>query len=244
LVNNLNIGIVTPMANEIDNAENFVRKVLSECEKFDFNRIEMYTILDRSCSDGTLDVLNKMSLHESRLKVIWDPDNKYIAGAYLKGYKTALECGNDWILEIDAGFSHDPEQIYLFFIEMLKGFDCVFGVRFGMDGASFSGSSKRKLISKLGTLATNALLGTRLPDMTSGFELFSSSSLEYILDQGVLSKGPFFQTEIKVHAHNLNFGKVAINYQSPSHKIKAMALRDAAKGLKRLFLNSGKKNNE
>ena len=46
--------------------------------------------------------------------------------AYVRGYKQALGRGNDWILEIDAGFSHDPRQIPLFFSEMTKAQDCVF----------------------------------------------------------------------------------------------------------------------
>jgi dolichol-phosphate mannosyltransferase len=234
----LNLGIVTPMANEIDNAENFVKDVLFVCGEFDFNRIEMYVIFDHSCTDGTMDVLQKMSLYEPRLKVIFVPENKCIADAYVSAYKEALHQKNNWILEIDAGYSHKPYQIRSFFFEMQKGFDCVFGVRFGDLNANFCGGIKRRLISQGGTFLTNILLRTRLPDMTSGFEIFSDTSLKYILDKGILSSGPFFQTEIKVHAHHLNFSQVPIDYSSPSHVVNRSVIIDSLKGLWRLYSKS------
>ena len=235
---NINLGIVTPMANEADNAERFVEVVLQTCEEFNFNRIEMYLVFDYSCTDGTMNTLKRKALHDSRIKIIWAQENKCVAGAYMEGYKSALSCKNDWILEIDAGFSHDPKQIPLFFLEMIKGYDCVFGVRFGLFGSKFSGSMKRKFISRIGSFATNTLLKTRLSDMTSGFELFSKNSLEYILNKGILSNGPFFQTEIKVHAHNLNFSQVPICYCSPSHTIKSKILSESISNLWKLYLKN------
>lgn len=231
----ISLGIVTPMANERDNAEDFVAAVLSICERFPFDRIEIYTVFDKVCTDGTFDILQAMVKREPRLQVIWAPDNRCVVDAYMAGYKEALRRKNNWILEIDAGFSHKPEQIPLLFAEMAKGRDCVFGVRFGLPGARFDGHIKRRMISQGGTVMTNALLGTRLPDMTSGFELFSSDALEYLLAKGVRSKGPFFQTELRTYAHALNFGQVAIQYCSPSHNVGGNALREALAGLWRLY---------
>lgn len=223
------------MANERQSAEDFVTAVLSECGRYPFARIEMYVVFDHACTDGTFAALQAMAEKEPRLRIIWAPDNRCVVDAYLRGYKEALARGNDWILEIDAGFSHEPAQIPLFFAEMAKPRDCVFGVRFGRKGAKFSGNLKRRLISWGGSRLTNLLLGTRLSDMTSGFELFSRTSLQFILEQGIHSRGPFFQTEIRTHAHALNIAAAPIYYRSPSHAIGKHALLDALKVLRLMY---------
>jgi dolichol-phosphate mannosyltransferase len=234
-VQGIKLGIVTPMANEIGNAEDFVSAVLAVCGRYPFERVEMYVVLDKVCTDGTLAVLQAMATREQRLKVVWAPDNRCVVDAYMRGYREAIARENDWILEIDAGFSHDPGQIPRLFSEMTKGRDCVFGVRFGLPGARFSGNLKRRLISWGGTRITNALLGTRLSDMTSGFELFSRKALEYILARGIQSRGPFFQTEIRVHAHGLDIAQAPIHYHSPSHQIGSHSLKEALRGVWRLY---------
>ena len=82
------------------------------------------------------------------------------------------------------------------------GNDCVFGSRF-TQGAANLGTPWRRTVSRGGTLLTNLLLGTRLTDMTSGFELFTRDALEHVLARGIRSRGPFFQTEIKAHCRDL-----------------------------------------
>src|SRR5229473_5638342 len=160
----IKLGIVTPFANERGNAEDFVAAVLSVCARYSFSRVEMYAVLDNVCTDGTHDILREMAMREPRLQVIWAPENRCVVDAYMRGYRQALQRGNDWILEIDAGFSHDPEQIPLLFSEMANARDCVFGVRFGLPGARFEGGLKRRLISQGGSALSNMLLGTKLGD--------------------------------------------------------------------------------
>ncbi len=93
-----------------------------------------------------------------------------------------------WILEIDGGFSHDPADALKFFEKMAAGYDCVFGTRLAAGGSFEDVSAKRRTISRLGTIATNALLGTRLTDMTSGYQLFTRKALQMVLKQGIRSK--------------------------------------------------------
>ena len=72
---------------------------------------------------------------DSRLKIVTPPENRNVVDAYLLGYREALAAGCDWILEIDARFSHDPAEIPQFFRAMEDGHDGVFGSRF-MHGGS------------------------------------------------------------------------------------------------------------
>ena len=153
----------------------------------------------------------------------------------IRGYRAALDAGCDWILEIDAGFSHDPAEIGTFLEAMAEGRDCVFGSRSAGRGTSRS-SLKRRVISRGGTALTNALLGTALTDMTSGYELFTRATLETALAKGISSKGPFFfQTEIKIHCERLRFTEIPIHYTAGSHNVDSRAIAESFVSLFRLF---------
>lgn len=229
---NVRLGIVCPMANEGADSTRFVQAVLRYCDGV--GTVTFHAVLDTATTDNSLELLRDLANSEPRLHVVWAPENRCVVDAYVRGYREALAAGADWILEIDAGFSHRPEDIPPFFEAMRQGRDCVFGSRF-MPGGSFDGSAKRYLISRGGTVAANLLLGTRQTDMTSGFELFSSSALQMVLKRGIQSRAHFFQTEIKVYCRNLHIVEVPIRYGSPSPRLSQSALADSLQQLWRLF---------
>lgn len=231
----MTLAIVCPMANELDNARAFILAVLDKCRPFGFMRLHFFAIFDSVCTDGTYDLLleNQKSIPE--LTLVYAAENRSVVDAYVRGYQDALKSRSDWILEIDAGFSHQPDDIPQFFNTMVQGYDCVFGSRF-CPGASYKETSfKRYLLSRGGTWVTNFLLGTRLDDMASGFELFSRRALSDILSRGISSRGPFFQTEIRTYAHDYKIVELPIHYASASHNMNLYVLKDAFINLWRLF---------
>lgn len=229
----IKLGIVCPMANEEDSVIRFLNAVLDETVPAGFESVTFFAVLDRVCKDRTRTLLE--ALDESRLKVVWAPENRSVVDAYVRGYREALNSGCDWVLEIDAGFSHQPSDIPRFFDKMLQGYDCVFGSRFCSGGTISDTSRKREFISRGGTFLTNLLLGTRLKDMTSGFEMFTRGALEEILKKGIRSRGPFFQTEIKTYCRHLRIIEVPIQYRAASHDINNKAIKDSFSNLWRLF---------
>lgn len=230
----INLGIVCPMANERDSAAPFVKLVLDQC--IGFKSVKFFVVLDKVSKDGTRDILVNLSKYQPQLCVVWSPKNRCVVDAYVRGYKEALEAGCDWILEIDAGFSHQPSDIPNFFSKMLEGYDCVFGSRFCKGGKITESSIKRYILSRGGSWLTNLLLGTNLKDMTSGFELFSRYALHYVIQKGIYSKGHFFQTEIKAHCRKLKVTEVPIHYKSASPSVNSSAIIDAFKNLWRLTM--------
>jgi dolichol-phosphate mannosyltransferase len=226
------LGVVCPMANECDTAVEFVKAVLSECAEFE--SVTFFAILDNICKDGTVELLREMQKDEGRLDVVWSPENRCVVDAYLRGYREALGSGCDWILEIDAGFSHRPEQIPDFFAAMDTGLDCAFGSRFCDGGKMDDSAMSRRVISGGGTVLANILLGTKLKDMTSGFEIFTRETLEMVLAKGIKSRGHFFQTEIKAFCRKLRFAEIPIQYSTPSDSISGGVLIDAFGNLLRL----------
>jgi dolichol-phosphate mannosyltransferase len=231
----INLGVVCPMASEEETAIPFVNAVLEQCRQRAFKSVMFFAILDRACKDNTRALLEAHAPGEPQLRVVWAPENKGVVDAYVRGYNEALAGDCDWVLEIDAGFSHQPEDIPQFFDKMREGYDCVFGSRFCEGGNISDSSFKRKVISRGGTMMANLLLGTKLKDMTSGFEMFSRRALQAVLDRGIKSRGPFFQTEIKTYCRNLRIVEVPIQYRAASHDVNNKALKDSFSNLRRLF---------
>jgi dolichol-phosphate mannosyltransferase len=229
----IDLGIVCPMANERSTAQDFVEAVLKEC--VGFKSVKFFTVFDNVCKDGSFDLLKEYQKHQPALEVVWAPENRCVVDAYIRGYNEALNANCDWILEIDAGFSHDPKEAPLFFEKMAHGYECVFGSRYCSGGQIDDAPLWRRFLSHGGTIATNLLLGTKLKDMTSGFELFTNSALKMVLEKGIQSRGHFFQTEIKTYCRNLNITEVPIHYQSPSQNVRLATVIDALTGLLGLF---------
>jgi dolichol-phosphate mannosyltransferase len=229
----VSLGIVCPMANEEDTAESFVRAVLTHCGGF--KSVQMFVVLDGASKDKTLSILTDVAATEPRLRIVWAPENRCVVDAYIRGYREALAAGCDWILEIDGGFSHSPSDMPAFFDKIGRGYDCVFGTRFGKGGRIHDSSLKRRIVSQGGTLLTNLLLKTRLTDMTSGFELFSRSALQMVLARGIASRAHFFQTEIRYYCSNLNIAEVPITYKAASPRLSASSVSEAFRQLWRLY---------
>lgn len=222
------------MANESATAEAFVKELLAQCDPI--RKVSLFVVFDNACTDGTIDTLRKSQQDDKRIKIVWAPANRCVVDAYVRGYREAIKAGCDWILEIDAGFSHQPSDLPKFFDVLSTGhYDCLFGSRFCKGGRLSEGTLKRHVISKGGTILSNLLLGTKLRDMTSGCQLFSRKALQHILNEGIKSRGHFFQTEVKAYCKNMNFIEVPIHYKNPSSNINKMVLNDAFWNLLTLF---------
>ena len=123
------------MANEASTAVAFVDRVLDACASFAFASVTLFVVFDQVSRDGTRGLLEAHALDHPELQVVWAPECLGVADAYVRGYREALAAGCDWILEIDAGFSHDPSEIGSFLAAM-PGNDCVFGSRFAKGAAN------------------------------------------------------------------------------------------------------------
>ena len=208
------LGVVVPMANEESTVEEFASRVLAQLLPTD----RVFCVLDNACRDRTRQLVERISEQDNRLTLVWAPENRSVVDAYFRGYREAVAAGCTWILEMDAGLSHSPEQIPRFIAAMESGADYAGGSRF-MPGGSHSGSWYRYAVSRGGTFLTNLLLGTRMHDMTSGFECFTLDALRFVLDTGVSSRAHFFQTEIRSMMHRWKWVEVPIDYAAPSSAV-------------------------
>ena len=126
------IAIFTPMANEEKNAKKIILELLSY-KKF-FRKFKYFIIIDKISTDNTYKIVKQIEKKNKSLKVIWAPNNKSIVDAYMQGYKNCLKTNYNWILEIDAGGSHQPKDLLVFLKFMNNKYDCIFGSRFCSGG--------------------------------------------------------------------------------------------------------------
>jgi dolichol-phosphate mannosyltransferase len=229
LLSGVSLGIACPAANEGETLVPFVRAVLDRCQGF--RQVRFFAVLDNATTDNSPELLREYAAVEPRVQVIWAPENRSVVDAYMRGYHEALSAGCDWILEIDAGFSHRPEDLPRFFEAMARGYDCVFGSRFIRGSRLTDVGFKRYLVSRGGTWLTNLVAGTSQTDMTSGFELFRREALQKVLAAGIRSRAHFFQTEIKTFCRNLRITEVPIHYCSPSPRLSNAALAESFREL-------------
>ena len=233
LLHNSSLAILCPMANERETAVDFVREILEQASGL--REVRFLAVLDHASTDGTLELLREYARRERRLQVVWAPEDRCVVDAYVVGYREALKTKFEWILEIDAGFSHQPRDLPKFLSQLAPGVDCVFGSRFCPGGRITETPWKRRLLSRGGTILANLMLGTHFADMTSGYELFHRDALEYVLKKGIHSGGHFFQTEIKFHCRNMRVIEVPIHYRAASNSVKGATVIDAFTNLFRLF---------
>jgi dolichol-phosphate mannosyltransferase len=224
------LGVITPLANEEATIDQFLDRVLPQLGAEDL----VFCVLDNASRDSTRERVAARNRAEPRVRLVWAPENRSVVDAYFRGYREAFQAGCQWILEMDGGLSHPPELIPRFIRAMESGVDFAAGSRFS-PGGSYSGRWSRYLLSKGGTVITNLLLGTRMHDMTSGFECFSRKAMEYVLRRGVESRGHFFQTEIRYSLQDWAWKEVPISYACPSKSVGQSQVMESFRILWKLY---------
>lgn len=229
----MRLGITMPLANEAATISELLDRILRHLSPDDL----IFCILDRVSKDETLEILRRAAETEPRIKPIWAPENRCVVDAYFRGYREAMAAGCDYILEMDGGLSHLPEEIPRFQAAIAEGYEFVAGSRF-IKGGSHTGSLYRWTVSRGGSWLVNRLLGGPFVDMTSGFQCFSRDAMQEVLEKGVRSRAHFFQTEIKLMMQHRHCAQVPITYHNNVAKVGRKNIVEALRNLWQLFLLS------
>jgi len=217
-----NFAVVVPMANEEEDFRPFVESLVQVLNTLNSGKI--YLVVDKVSKDRTLDLCQDLSKSDNRFYTIWAPENKNVVDAYIRGYAEALKNNHDFILEMDAGLSHDPRAIPMFLRVLNEGNECAFGSRFINGGSICNSNWKRTFLSKAGTILSNILLGTKMYDMTSGFQGFHSNIVDKFVHYKLLSKGHFYQTELRYLLRKTRFAEIPIHYRAPSPSVSTKSI--------------------
>jgi len=215
-------AVVVPMANEEEDFSPFISSLCEVLDKLGCGKV--YLIVDKISIDNTFKLCSEISELDHRFVTVWSPENRNVVDAYLKGYRTALGDGHEIIIEMDAGLSHDPKALPMFLRVLNEGNECAFGSRFINGGSICDSTWKRTFLSKIGTILTNLLLGSKMYDMTSGYQGFHASVVEKFVAYQLLSKAHFYQTELRYLLRKSRYSEIPIHYRAPSPSVSKKAI--------------------
>jgi len=191
--------VCIPTFNERDNVEAIARAALDADSRVDV------LMIDDNSPDGTGRIADQLAANEPRAHVLHRPNKEGLGRAYLDGFRWALERGYEFILEMDADFSHDPKYLPRFLDQAKAGVDLVLGSRYVAGGGTVNWGRMRKLVSQGGSLYARTVLGLHLRDLTGGFKCFRRRVLESIDLASVHSTGYAFQIELTYRAIKKGF---------------------------------------
>lgn len=190
--------IIIPTYNELENLPRLLPAVLSQD-----SGIEVL-IVDDNSPDGTAAFIENESKKNNRIHLIKRSSKQGLGTAYIAGFKYALQNGYDIIFEMDADFSHDPNEIPKF-LEEIKNSDVVLGSRYKNGVNVINWPMRRLLLSWFANIYTRVVTGMPLHDATGGFKCFKKEVLEAINLDLVKSNGYAFQIEMNFKAWKKGF---------------------------------------
>ena len=230
---NSNFAVIIPMANEQEDFYPFITTLTDVLNMLECGKV--YFIVDSVSKDNTLALCNSFSAVDNRFFTVWAPQNRNIVDAYINGYKEALKNKHEVIIEMDAGLSHDPRALPMFLRVLNEGNECAFGSRFINGGSICDSNWKRTFLSRFGTVLSNMLLGTKMYDMTSGYQGFHANVVEEFVKYGLLSKAHFYQTELRYLLRNSRYAEIPIHYRAPSPSVSKKAISNSLSTLFHYF---------
>ncbi len=227
-------AVIIPMANEQKEFYPFVYSLIEVMNMLECGTV--YFIIDTVSADKTLELCNTLSSIDNRFITIWAPENKNLVDAYMRGYREAFEKKHQYIIEMDAGLSHDPKALPMFLRVLNEGNECAFGSRFINGGSICDSSWKRVFLSKVGTILANLFLGSKMYDMTSGFQGFHAHIVEKFISYNLLSKAHFYQTELRYLLRKSRYAEIPIHYRAPSPNVSKQSIYNSFDVLLHYFL--------
>ncbi|MBX3040782.1 MAG: polyprenol monophosphomannose synthase [Bdellovibrionaceae bacterium] len=195
--------VIIPTYNERENISAIVPAALA-CGR----PIEILVVDDNS-PDGTAAVVIEMMNKDPRIHLLSRPGKQGLGKAYLAGFDWGLARGYEALIEMDADFSHRPQDLPAL-IDGLNGADFAVGSRYVEGGGTVNWGLLRKIISRGGGIYSRLILGYPLNDWTGGFNAWKRQVLEGIGLDTVMSNGYSFQIELKYKALKKKFRGVEV----------------------------------
>ena len=194
--------VIIPTYNEKENIEKIIRAVFGLEKSFDI------LIIDDGSPDGTAAIVKSLQAGEfsDRLHLVERSGKLGLGTAYIAGFKWAIEHGCDYIFEMDADFSHDPNDLPRLYAACAEeGYDVAIGSRYVSGVNVVNWPMGRVLMSYYASKYVQLVLGVPLHDTTAGFKCYRRKVLETIDLDAIRFKGYAFQIEMKFTAYKLGF---------------------------------------
>ena len=195
--------VVIPTYNEKENVAALVRAVDRACSQADV------LFVDDNSPDGTGTLIDEIANADPSVYVLHRPLKQGLGRAYVAGFQWALQRNYNFVFEMDADFSHDPNDLPRL-LEAAQTADLVIGSRYIGGVRVMNWPMNRLLLSKGAALYTQLITGLPIQDPTGGFKCFRRSVLETIDLNAIRSNGYSFQIEMSHAAWQLGFRLVEV----------------------------------
>jgi dolichol-phosphate mannosyltransferase len=192
--------VIIPTYNEKENIENMIRSILALPKAFDI------LVIDDNSPDGTAQIVQSLQHTTEHLHLLQRAGKLGLGTAYIAGFKWAIEREYAYIFEMDADFSHNPEDlIKLYNACATEGYDLAIGSRYVSGVNVVNWPISRVLMSYFASKYVRFILGMGIADTTAGFKCYRRVVLETINLDKITFKGYAFQIEMKFTTYKLGF---------------------------------------
>lgn len=192
--------IIIPTYNEKENIEKMITKVLSMPQGFHI------LVIDDGSPDGTAGIVKNLQIKYPETLFLVERSGKLGLGtAYITGFKWAIEHKYDYVFEMDADFSHNPDDLPRMCDACDNGADLAIGSRYCNGISVINWPIGRVIMSYYASTYVRKVLGMRIYDCTAGFKCYKREVLEKINLDNIRMKGYGFQIEMKYNAYKLGF---------------------------------------
>jgi dolichol-phosphate mannosyltransferase len=190
--------VIIPTYNESENLPRLIPAILAQGEQFEV------LVVDDNSPDGTGEIVDTLAASDQRVHALHRDGKLGLGTAYIAGFKFALEHAYDAVFEMDADFSHSPDDLPRL-LGAVERADVAIGSRWVQGGGTRNWSLIRTAISRGGSRYAKAVLGVPMNDLTSGFKCFRSHVLGSLDLDAIHSNGYAFQVELNYLCHRRGF---------------------------------------
>lgn len=197
--------VIIPTYNEKENISKMIRKVFSLPYSFHV------LIIDDGSPDGTAQIVKDLIKEYPNQLFIEERKGKLGLGtAYIHGFKWALHHGYEYVFEMDADFSHNPDDLMQLLEACVKGADVAIGSRYITGVNVVNWPMSRVLMSYFASVYVRMVTGMEIMDTTAGFKCYKRKVLETIRLDKITFIGYAFQIEMKFTAWKYGFNLVEV----------------------------------
>lgn len=192
--------VIIPTYNEKENIEKMIHAVLHVDPDYDV------LIVDDGSPDGTASLVRKSQKQfKNRIHLIERSGKLGLGTAYITGFRFGIEKKYDFIFEMDADFSHNPNDLPRLLEPLMNGYDFTIGSRYVKGGGTVNWPMDREILSRGASLYVRMITWMPIKDPTAGFICYSRKVLETLDLDKIKFVGYAFQIEMKFSARTLGF---------------------------------------
>ncbi|MBI5375535.1 MAG: polyprenol monophosphomannose synthase [Candidatus Schekmanbacteria bacterium] len=190
--------VVIPTYNERENIAKLTEQLLEISSDISI------LIVDDDSPDGTGKIADELTSASTRIKAIHRKGKGGRGSACVEGFKYALANDFDYVFEMDADFSHNPQEIPLFF-DKIKSYDMVIGSRYLKGSKIVDWTLARRVFSKIANFYARTILGIPISDYTNGYRIYKKKVISNLDFEKITSKGYIVLSEMAYQVYRKGF---------------------------------------